>query len=382
MGYRHEKCIIFVNGGVALHFLPKEPYRRAAYLVFYILLGIAVLYVFFRWLFPVLLPFAIAFGAAALCHRFATVLAAKTKLSVRFWSILFVLLLFLLLTALAVTGIGIGADQLASLAGGLLGEDATWLSDVRDVLDRVGAFFAKLPIFSGEDGAALRAEIADAAIDILKNAAVSLSARIPALVGSLASFVPRALLCAAVTVLSAVYFAADYDRIAPFLREHLSARHFGTLRDAARRVGKTIFSFGKAYAILFLLTFAELLLGLTLLKQPYALLLALGIAVVDILPVLGTGTVLLPWAGYLLIAGEPRRAVGLLVLYLVITVCRQIAEPRIVGARIGLSPIPALLSMYIGLRLFGLLGLILFPLVAVIGKDAIAAVRDAKKEEA
>ena len=103
-----------------------------------------------------------------------------------------------------------------------------------------------------------------------------------------------------------------------------------------------------------------------LLGMPYPALLALGIAVFDILPVLGTGGVLLPWAAVLFIIEEHGLAIGLLVLYLVILVVRNMVEPRIVGRQIGLHPLATLAALFLGLKLFGLVGLVAFPVALTV----------------
>ena len=98
--------------------------------------------------------------------------------------------------------------------------------------------------------------------------------------------------------------------------------------------------------------------------MPYAFLLALLIAAVDFLPLLGTGVVLIPWGIICLILGQVRLGIGLLILYGVTTLIRQVLEPKLIGEGLGLHPLLSLLSMYAGLRLFGVWGMILAPLVA------------------
>ena len=122
----------------------------------------------------------------------------------------------------------------------------------------------------------------------------------------------------------------------------------------------------KSYSLLFLMTFAELTVGFMILKIPYAVVAALAIAVFDILPVLGTGGVLLPWAVIMLVLGDYPLAIGILILYIVITIIRNMIEPRIVGKQIGLHPLITLIAMFVGLQLFGLAGMILLPMTAVV----------------
>jgi predicted PurR-regulated permease PerM len=124
----------------------------------------------------------------------------------------------------------------------------------------------------------------------------------------------------------------------------------------------------KAYLIILLMTFSELLIGFFILKIPYALTLASVIAIIDILPVLGVGTVLIPWGIVLIILGDSFLAAGIFILYGIIWVVRQIVEPRIVGKSMGLSPLITLAAMYIGYSSIGYGGLFVFPIAAMILK--------------
>ncbi|EQJ23470.1 AI-2E family transporter [Clostridioides difficile] len=125
----------------------------------------------------------------------------------------------------------------------------------------------------------------------------------------------------------------------------------------------------KAYAILLSVTFIELLIGLTILKVENAFTISVIIALVDILPVLGTGSILTPWMIISLINGNINLAIGLLILYIIITVVRQILEPKVVGHQIGLYPLITLMCMFVGAQLFGIAGLFGFPIAATIIKN-------------
>ena len=103
--------------------------------------------------------------------------------------------------------------------------------------------------------------------------------------------------------------------------------------------------------------------------QKYALLIAIGIAIIDVLPVLGTGTVLIPWGVILILTGSVGRGIAILALYLIVTVIRQILEPKIIGEYIGLYPLITLISMYAGLQAFGIVGMFLFPITVIILKN-------------
>ena len=127
-----------------------------------------------------------------------------------------------------------------------------------------------------------------------------------------------------------------------------------------------LFIYIRSYSLLFLITFGELCLGLFIFGIPYPVLIALGIAIFDILPVLGTGGILLPWAAVLLIMKEHGLAFGVVLLYLIILVVRNMLEPRIVGKQIGLHPLATLAALFLGLKLLGLVGLVAFPVALTV----------------
>ncbi|NDI35915.1 sporulation integral membrane protein YtvI [Chengkuizengella sediminis] len=128
----------------------------------------------------------------------------------------------------------------------------------------------------------------------------------------------------------------------------------------------SIFGFIRAQVILSSLTYIVALTGLLILGVDYALVIALLIIFVDLLPILGTGSFIMPWAVYNFIIGNIFVGVGLVVLFLVITVFRRIVEPKILGKSIGIGALSALISLYIGFQLMGLVGLFLGPLVVIL----------------
>ena len=110
------------------------------------------------------------------------------------------------------------------------------------------------------------------------------------------------------------------------------------------------------------ITFIELSIGLSILKVENSIIIAFLIAIFDILPVLGTGGIMIPWTIITAIQGNIPMAIALLVVYLVITIIRNIIEPKIVGSQIGLHPVVTLVSMFVGAQMFGVIGLFGFPI--------------------
>lgn len=167
-------------------------------------------------------------------------------------------------------------------------------------------------------------------------------------------------------VISSFFILMDYDQITQFIGRQLSPRTERLARDAKSFLTSTGKSVVKAYFLLMLLTFCEVSLGLWLLGVPYFAVMGILVAVVDVLPILGSGAVLVPWGLWMLFTGMAPRGAGILLLYGVITVVRTMAEPKILGDRIGLPPLVTIISMYTGLSLFGFWGLILTPMAVTL----------------
>ncbi|RNC62811.1 MAG: hypothetical protein AWM53_01911 [Candidatus Dichloromethanomonas elyunquensis] len=152
--------------------------------------------------------------------------------------------------------------------------------------------------------------------------------------------------------------------------ENIHRRFYAFFKDSSRRkvlyvlsdLRRATFGFLKAQLILSTITFVISFVGLMILHVKYAALMAFIIVLVDILPILGTGSVLLPWAIAALLQQNVLLAVGLSVLFIAITVIRRSIEPKVLGERIGLSALATLVSIWIGFKVMGVLGIFLFPL--------------------
>lgn len=169
-----------------------------------------------------------------------------------------------------------------------------------------------------------------------------------------------------VMIISTFFCMIDYNKILVFFIGCIPAKKETFVLDLIRYFKHTLLIYIKSYTLLFLLTYVELTIGFTIMKIPYAPLIGILIAVFDILPVLGVGGILLPWVVILLIMKNIPLAIGMLVLYLVISFVRNTAEPKLVGGQIGLHPLATLIFMYLGLRFLGFLGMFLFPVTVAV----------------
>ncbi len=185
------------------------------------------------------------------------------------------------------------------------------------------------------------------------------------LAGNLLSHIPDSALGLGTAIISGFMLSVKLPLLKDWVRQRLTRQRLKALSEALKRMRRAVGGWLLAQCKLMAVTFLLLLGGLLLLRIPYAPLWAAGISLVDVLPVLGTGTVLLPWALICLLQGQGARALGLAGLYLVITLIRSVLEPRFLGRHLGLDPLVALMAMYIGCKLWGIGGMILAPVLTV-----------------
>lgn len=194
-----------------------------------------------------------------------------------------------------------------------------------------------------------------------------------------------------ISIIACFFITCDYDNIVDIVKRNVSEKHEGTIVKTKHILGDIIGKMIKSYATIIFITFCEVAIGLNVLslfgiyKNGYIIAIALCTAVLDILPVLGTGTIMIPWAIYNLFTGNTALAIGLIALYVIITVIRQIIEPRLVAMNVGIHPILTLFGMYVGLQLFGVLGMFVLPisfvLIKILNEEGIIHLFGRKKAE-
>ena len=177
------------------------------------------------------------------------------------------------------------------------------------------------------------------------------------IVSSVATGVPSLILSLLAMIFTTVFLVADYERITGFASHHVPGWAQKILKNIRIYLTDTLFVVLRSYAAIMMLTFTELSILFAIFGIERPVLKAAIIAVLDILPILGTGAVLVPWAIISLMLGYASLGIELLVIYAIVTVIRNYLEPKIVGGQLGLHPIITLVSMFVGLRLFGFWGL-------------------------
>lgn len=192
-----------------------------------------------------------------------------------------------------------------------------------------------------------------------------IAAHLLGLASGIVSKLPDSVLGFGTWLLASYMISAKLPGIRSWIRGHMPPKWYDTYLPMLQRLKRSVLGWLLAQCKLIGITFLVLTAGFFVLQIPYAPLWAALISLVDALPVLGTGTVLVPWSLVCFLQGDSVRALGLLGTYAVAALLRSVLEPRLIGKQLGLDPLVTLFSMYAGYRLFGLGGMILSPLLAV-----------------
>ena len=338
-------------------------YSKASFLIskaLYLLGAALIAFVSLRWLLPWTAPMLLAFAAAVLiepavkflcCHRFPRSAAA----------------------GLCVLGF------LAAFGGMTWFVFSRLFSELQHLGDRLPRFISGISGFIDRCQSRLeliKDRLPDALSSVLESAGDGISEYLSTLPGLLSakavellsSFVanlPTWLLFAVTWIMGLYFISAAYPRLVAFIRRQLPEKLFSRIRRVKQDLQRSIGKYLKAQLIMSAISFGALLIVFLLLRIDYALVLAISVAVIDALPVFGAGTVLLPWAAWELMAGDPSRGLGLALSYGAITVLRSCIQAKLLGDQLGLHPIATLLTIYAGWKALGIWGMLLFPLAAI-----------------
>ncbi len=370
--------------------MDKAEFRRKKIInIVYYAIVLGLTYLFLKYCFSMFLPFMVAFFIAIIVQRPTNFLTRKTKIKKGITATILVLLVYLIVVAL-ISLIGVklvdGIKSLIAFIQGKLTDIPTlieniknWsLNTIRFLPDSLEARAAKsmVPFFDAlkeKSATEIAGFIMDKASNGEKFSLSSLSTPLSGL-WSTAKQIPSAFVAVMITIVSSCFMAVDYDRLVKFIKGQISPENEKKLSATKRIVFKSLGKLIKSYILIICITGIEIFIGLNFLtligiyKDGNIIALSLIIAVLDILPVIGTGTFMVPWAIYSLITGKLGLAIGLFVVYAIIYIVRQIIEPKIVGGTVDLPPFVTLMGMYIGSQLFGVIGIFLVPILIIIIK--------------
>ena len=364
---------------------PKVQKRRDAIInVAFAAMILGLVFLFFKYCFGVAAPFLLSFFFAVLLQKPLRWLDKRTKNKCHaVWSILLVLLCVLIIigpvvTIIALIGREIAnfisylADQLndiPSFLTTLKGEILHLLKFLPDgiyttVSDSINSTFSNL--INNFDTVVKDFDLSSIGVDA-KSITNGVTSGITGIYGIVKN-IPSALIAIVIGIIAWIFFTKDYRQIVSFIKLQLPESNKNLLSEVKQIFSKTVLKMMRAYGIIMLITFCELFLGFTILNligvmdNGYIVMIAAATAIFDILPVAGSGGILIPWAVISVIMGNYGQALGLIIIYVIISVIRQYLEPKIVGNSLGVHPIVTLAGLYFGLKLFGFLGMFIVPI--------------------
>jgi sporulation integral membrane protein YtvI len=313
---------------------------------------------------PLVMPFVVALILAEFINPPVNWLAKRLRiprtLSV---SIILVVLVGLIATLLTV-GIGYLVDEIEGLLDNLPYLYATGLDLSARLAKELSHLNESLP-------ATLQEQINSNLTELQKNASAYLGNLVQVL--GVVTSIPGFLINALIAFIATFFIARDRQEIGAFLLSLFPEAWRAQLRQVKTQVWSSAIGWGKAQLLLIMLTMFQSIIGLSLIGADYSVLAGIAIGIVDVLPILGPGSIYLPWAVYAFIVGNKLFAIKLLVLYALVTGVRQVLESKLVGDQVGLHPLAVLLSIYLGITFFGALGVIWGPLLAILLKAMITS---------
>lgn len=337
---------------------------------------IAAFFLFMKYAFSTVLPFIVAFVIAALLQKPLKLITKKAKkLPVGVvGTVLSVLVFAIILGLFSLVGVRIGlavkdlisyfTDRCSNLGEFFDFLKTTYLNlEIANMLPAE----ANNAVTSGIDSVAEYIVSGDVFSTLSENITKFISP-----IGSAISKVPTFLIGFLISIIATCFMTSTYDDIKSFIVRQFSEENQDKLRRAKHIVLSSVGKMVKAYAGIIGITTCEIFIGLSILKLikvydgTHILLLSFIIACIDIIPVLGTGTVVIPWSVYSFLTGNVGMGIGLLVLYAAITVIRQVIEPKLVAGQVGISPVVTIMAMFIGVKIFGAMGIFILPFIVII----------------
>lgn len=334
--------------------------------VIYFLIIAAIIYITIKYALGWFLPFVLGFGIAFMLKPLINVITKKLKINRKIVAGLTVLLFYATVGALFTLII---VKVFIALKEVFIQLPEVYKNSIEpaifNISNNIDIWIIKLDPTLTETIREMISSIAKSLGTIVS----SISSGVVTFVSAAVSMVPSFFIMIIFTIISSFFFAMDYVKITGFITKQFSPKMRSIFFEVKDYIVGTLFKFVKAYSIIITITFIELSIGLSILRVENAITIALLIACVDILPVLGTGGIVIPWIFIELFKGNIPFAIGLTIVYVTITVIRNIIEPKIVGQQVGLHPIIMLVCIFIGARLFGFIGIFVLPIIVIILKN-------------
>ena len=312
------------------------------------------------------MPFLIAFVISLMIEPAIKYLMNKTKMTRRMSAIIIFVIVFSIIIGFVTWGII-----------SLISESTNLLQTLNIYIDKaytqIQNTIGKMNITKVSISSNVMNLLQDASKNILLKISSWLTDFLTKIVNGITS-IPTIAIYAVITILSVYFICTDRIYILDFLEHHMPPRWVQKIGVHVKEITKRLGGYLKAEATLILVSFVISLIGLYIFKflgmnVKYPLLIALAIGFVDALPILGSGTVMVPWAIISALNGDLKLGIAIIVLWIIMSLVRQFIEPRVVSGRIGIHPIFTLIAMYTGFKVIGVMGMLIGPIVLIILKS-------------
>lgn len=327
--------------------------------VAYIAIILGIVYFITKYLFKWISPFIVAFGIAFILKKPARYLSKKLNIPLK---IVLVLMVFLFYFTLGLLIITMGTKLVAFLTALFTQMPEFYTQAIEPFLEKILASAQNLLYtIDPEIISSLNQNLSE----IVKRLGQNISEISMTAVGLISTQVvklPTFLIKTLITIIATFFIASDYEKVSVFIVNQFSERGKEILLKVKFYLVGTVWVCIKSYGLIMSITFLELSIGFAIIGVKHGISIALLIAVFDILPVFGTGGVMIPWALLTFLQGKTSLGISFVILYVVVTIVRNIIEPKIVGSQLGLHPVITLISIFLGVKFFGFIGLFGLPI--------------------
>ena len=318
-------------------------------------------YFILKYAFKWLLPFIIAYIIASIIEPIISLMEKKLKLPRKIASVITIIFSLLIFTTFITLLIYRIIYEIKELAERLPAFIDLYSEQLIRLFDKGVALYINLPAEISIFVDTLVKQLSQNFMELLPSATEATK-----LAYNVAKSLPSTLIFFIILFMSIYFISSDKEKITRFFKNQLPSTWVTNIVTIKNNLLFALVGYIKAQLILMSITFIELSIGFLIMRVNYAILLALIISIIDAFPILGTGTILIPWAIISLITGNYTRAFPLIMLYGIVLLVRQLLEPRVLGGQIGLYPLVTLVSMYVGLQALGFIGMILGPVTVLI----------------
>ncbi|MBR3355194.1 MAG: sporulation integral membrane protein YtvI [Oscillospiraceae bacterium] len=324
-----------------------------------------IIFLFFRYAFQYVMPFFVGFLIAYIFHQPIAILSEKSGMSKKVCSIITITLVIIVLALIIVI---LGVKIVDWVKYFFITFPSFYARNIEPIITEVLQWYEHFDIINelGPTIGSILEATADNILVSVGNIVSNMSVKFVSITTSLVTNLPGLLMKFLMIIISTYFISFDYDAVVGFIKNQMNAKTLDYCEHFKNHFIQTIGKYLYSYAIILFITFIELSILFTIAKVNRPVLIAFAVALFDIMPIVGTSTVMIPWMIIDIVTKNYKQAIILAIGFIIMQIVRQFTEPRVVGKRVGLNPVLALICMYVGLRRFGILGMFGIPITLVV----------------